>query len=91
MVASSPFRQKCARQQQPVPDGQQGLDRVLDVGDVAFLELGEQRALLVDRQREQPVQELRHGEQVVLQIPFLGEFEAGGGLERIHGPLHTLI
>lgn len=37
------------------------LDRALGVGVDAFPELGEQRVLLVDRQRDQSVQELRHG------------------------------
>ncbi|MCY4480837.1 MAG: hypothetical protein OXB97_13185, partial [Rhodospirillales bacterium] len=63
-----------------------GFHRLLDVGVDAFLELREQLVLLVDRQREQPVQEPGHWRQVVLQVAFPREFQAGGGLEPVERP-----
>ena len=64
-----------------------GLDGLFDVGGDAFLELREQIILLVDRQRQQPVQELRHGRQVFLQSALVRQAKPGRGFELLHGPV----
>ena len=63
-----------------------GLDRDLDVGLDAGLERAEELVLLVDRERQQAVEELRHGRQVLLEVALVDELEAGGLLEVGEGP-----
>ena len=58
-----------------------GLDGNLDVGLDPGLERGEERVLLVDGERQQAVEELRHRRQVLLEVAFPGELEPGGLLE----------
>ena len=63
-----------------------GLDGLLDVGGDALLELGEELVLLVDGERQEPVQEPGHRRQLLLEAAFVGELEAGRLLEAVDGP-----
>ena len=63
-----------------------GLHGLLDVGGDPLFQLGEELVLLVDRQRQQPVQEPRHRRQVLLEVAFVDQLEAGGVLEAVERP-----
>ena len=63
-----------------------GLDRLLDVGGDALLQLGEELVLLGDGQCQQAVQELRHRRQVVLEPALVDDLEAGRVLEALDVP-----
>ena len=63
-----------------------GLHRLLDVGGDPLFQFGEELVLLVDRQRQQPVQEPRHRRQVFLEVAFVDQLEAGGVLETVERP-----
>ena len=58
-----------------------GLDRVGDVGVDARLECGEELVLLGDGEREQAVEELRHGRQLLLEPALVDQPESGRLLE----------
>ena len=62
------------------------LDGDLDVGLDAGLQRAEELVLLVDGKRQQPVEELRHGRQVLLEVALPGELEPGGLLEVLERP-----
>ena len=63
-----------------------GLHRLLDVGGDPLFQFGEELVLLVDRQRQQPVQEPRHRRQVFLEVAFVDQLEAGGVREAVERP-----
>ena len=63
-----------------------GLDRNFDVGLDPGLQRGEQSVLLVDGQRQQAVEELRHRRQLLLETALPGELQPGGLLEVSEGP-----
>ncbi len=58
-----------------------GLDGLLDVRGDALFQFGEQGVLLVDGQRQQPVEELRHRRQVLLEGALAGQLQPGCVLE----------
>ena len=64
-----------------------GLDRLLDIGGYALFQLGEELVLLGDGQRQQPVEELGHGRQLVLQTALVDDLEAGRVLETLDVPV----
>ena len=63
-----------------------GLDRNLDVGLDPGLQGGEESVLLVDGERQQAVEELRHRRQVLLEVALICELEPGDLLEVGEGP-----
>ena len=63
-----------------------GLHGLLDVGCDPLFQFGEELVLLVDRQRQQAVQETRHRRQVFLEVAFVDQLEAGGVLETVERP-----
>ena len=63
-----------------------GLHRLLDVGRDPLFQFGEELVLLVDGQRQQPVEEARHRRQVLLEVAFVDQLEAGGVLETVERP-----
>ena len=63
-----------------------GLDGLLDVLRDAGLQFGEELVLLVDGERQQPVQEARHRRQVLLEVALMDQLEAGGVLETVERP-----
>ena len=63
-----------------------GLDGLLDILRDPGLQLGEELVLLVDGERQQPVQEPGHGRQLLLEVALVDELEAGGVLEAGDGP-----
>ena len=63
-----------------------GLDGLLDILRDPGLQLGEELVLLVDGERQQPVQEARHGRQLLLEVALVDELQAGGVLEAGDGP-----
>ena len=63
-----------------------GLDRLLDIGGDALLQLGEELVLLGDGQRQQPVEEPGHGRQIVLEAALVDDPEAGRLLEAFRVP-----
>ena len=64
------------------------LDGLLEIVFDQFFQVLEQLVLIVDRQRQQPVQEGRHRRRVVLQFLTAvgGERQAGGAVEPFFGP-----
>ena len=63
-----------------------GLHGLLDVGGDPLFQFGEELVLLVDGQRQQPVQETRHRRQVLLEVALMDQLEAGGVLETVERP-----
>ena len=63
-----------------------GLHGLLDVGGDPLFQFGEELVLLVDRQRQQPVQEPWHRRQVFLEVAFVDQLEAGGVRETVERP-----
>ena len=63
-----------------------GLDRLLDIGGDAVFQLGEELVLLRDGERQQPVEELRHRRQLVLEPALVDDLEAGRVLEPLDVP-----
>ena len=63
-----------------------GLHRLLDIAGDTRLQLGEELVLLGDGERQQPVEELRHGRQVVLEPALMSDLEAGRLLEAFRVP-----
>ena len=63
-----------------------GLHGLLDVGGDPLFQFGEELVLLVDGERQQPVQETRHRRQVLLEVAFVDQLEAGGVLETVERP-----
>ena len=69
-----------------------GVLRGLDHRVEARLEVPEQVVLLVDRQRQQPVEEPRHRRQRVLQAAFgVGQDQSGGFGEAFLGPARHMV